>query len=333
MRGRFASRRPSEAAHSSGPSLSSYGRSTRPAHPPTIAKAATPAQNRHESGRRHANRRLSPSPSLPKPTIGLPGGARRQRPAPSRLGPRSSLGPMDTGFTAQDAQSDFNRSRRRAALGRLNARLRGQAGDVSTLLPFEEVVEALGRTGERRLGLQTIELDTIVGSVDRTTEFDRSFRPRSARVRARWQRINEAQRKGKGMPPINVFRVGGLHFVEDGHHRVSVARHMGLEVIEAYVTEVITRVAPQEGLRLSDLPAKRPRAAVPRARAARPRAAQADQLRQPRGRLRGAGRDGRGLGVPPDPGPRRAARPARDRPGMVQRRVRSGASRTCARRA
>jgi len=163
---------------------------------------------------------------------------------------------VDTGFTSQDAQSDFNRSRRRAALARLAARLRGQAGDVSALLPFEEVIEALGRTGERRLGLQTIPLDTIVGSVDRTTEFDRDFRPRSGRARSRWQRINEAQRRGQGMPPIQVFRVGGLHFVEDGHHRVSVARHLGLDVIEAYVTEVLTRVAPEDRLKVSQLPAK-----------------------------------------------------------------------------
>lgn len=163
---------------------------------------------------------------------------------------------MDTGFTSQDAQSDFNRSRRRAALANLARRLRGQAGDVSTLLPFEEVVEALGRTGERKLGLETIRLDSIVGSVDRTAEFDRDFRPRSGRGRSRWQRINEAQRRGKGMPPISVYRVGGLHFVEDGHHRVSVSRHLGNEVIEAYVTAVITRVAPDDGLRLSELPAK-----------------------------------------------------------------------------
>ena len=163
---------------------------------------------------------------------------------------------MDTGFTSQDAESDFNRSRRRAALSSLSRRLRGQAGDVSTLLPLEEVIEALGRTGDRRLGLQTIRLDSIVGSVDRSDEFDRDFRPRTARVRARWQRVNEAQRRGKGMPPITVFRVGGLHFVEDGHHRVSVARHRGLEVIEAYVTEIVTRVGAGEGLRLSDLPAK-----------------------------------------------------------------------------
>jgi len=118
------------------------------------------------------------------------------------------------------------------------------------------VVAALGRTGERRVGLRTIPLDSIVGSVDRAEEFDRNFRPRSPRVRARWQRINAAQRRGEGMPPIEVLRVGGLHFVVDGHHRVSVARHLRREVIEAYVTEVTTRVTPERGLNLADLPAK-----------------------------------------------------------------------------
>ncbi|MCB0875213.1 MAG: ParB N-terminal domain-containing protein [Solirubrobacterales bacterium] len=123
-------------------------------------------------------------------------------------------------------------------------------------MPFSEVVDALGRTGERRVGLKTIPLDTIVGSVDRAEEFDRDFRPRSDRVRARWQRINAAQRRGEGMPPIEVLRVGGLHFVVDGHHRVSVARHLGRDAIEAYVTEITTRVSPEDGLKLADLPAK-----------------------------------------------------------------------------
>lgn len=162
----------------------------------------------------------------------------------------------DTGFASQDAQGDFSRARRRAALSELAGRLRGQAGDVRTLLPFEEVVAALGRVGERRVGLETIRLDTIVGSVDRALEFDSGLRPRTRRVRLRWQKINEAQRKGQGMPPINVYRVGGLHFIEDGHHRVSVAAHMGHDSIEAYVTEVKTRVSPGERISLSELPAK-----------------------------------------------------------------------------
>jgi hypothetical protein len=163
---------------------------------------------------------------------------------------------VDTGFSSQDAQSDFASARRRGALSRLASSLRGQAGDVRTLLPFEEVVAALGRTGEQRLGLKTIPLETIVGSVDRPEEFDSRFRPRNARLRQRWMRINEAQRRGASMPPIDVYRVGGLHFVSDGHHRVSVARHLGREVIEAYVTEIKTRVDPKQGLKVADLPAR-----------------------------------------------------------------------------
>ncbi|MGH2985637.1 MAG: chromosome partitioning protein ParB [Solirubrobacterales bacterium] len=149
---------------------------------------------------------------------------------------------MDTGFPTQDAQTDFSRARRRQALSRLARRLRREPDDVSLILPFDEVVEALGRRGERRLGLQTIPLDSIVGTVDRSREFDRRFRPTSRRVRRRWQGIAEAMRRGESMPPIRVYRVGDLHFVEDGHHRVSVARQLGLEVIDAYVTEIQTEV-------------------------------------------------------------------------------------------
>jgi hypothetical protein len=140
-------------------------------------------------------------------------------------------------------------------LARLAHRLRREPGDVNLILPFEEVAEALGRRGERRLGLQTIPLDSIVGTVDRTREFDRRFRPTSRRVRQRWQRIAEAQRRGEPMPPIRVYRIGDMHFVEDGHHRVSVARMLGHKDIDAYVTEVLTEVDPA-GLRLSDLPLK-----------------------------------------------------------------------------
>ena len=44
------------------------------------------------------------------------------------------------------------------------------------------------------------------------------------------------------MPPIDVYRIGELYFVKDGHHRVSVARALGHKDIEAYVTEVQTEV-------------------------------------------------------------------------------------------
>ena len=163
--------------------------------------------------------------------------------------------PKDTGLPRADAQYDFSRARRRRALARLSARLR-RADDVDHILPFEEVVQALGRVGERRLGEQTIPLDSIVGTVDRAREFDRAFRPTSQRVRERWERINLAQRTGKAMPPIDVYRIGDMHFVKDGHHRVSVARALGHKDINAFVTEVRTQVGADREIRLGDLPLK-----------------------------------------------------------------------------
>jgi len=150
----------------------------------------------------------------------------------------------DTGFPVADAENDFLRARRRQVLSRLAAWLRRQPDDVNIMLPFDEVVAALGRTGERRLGLQVITLDSIVGSVDRSREFDRRFRPTSGQVRERWQRLALAQRRGESIPPIEAYRVGDMHFVMDGHHRVSVAHALGLKTIDAYVTEVMTRLSP-----------------------------------------------------------------------------------------
>jgi hypothetical protein len=163
---------------------------------------------------------------------------------------------VDTGFPTSDAQTDFSRARRRQLLAGLARRLRREPDDVNLILPFDEVVEALGHRGERRLGLQTIPLDSIVGTVDREREFDRRFRPTSRRLRGRWERIDEAMRRGDSMPPIDVYRIGGMHFVRDGHHRVSVARAMGLEVIDAYVTQIDTEVGAGAETRIEDLALK-----------------------------------------------------------------------------
>ena len=151
--------------------------------------------------------------------------------------------PRNTGFPRADAEDDFIRVRRRAVLARLANRLRREPDDVNMVLPFDEVVAALGREGETPIGLHTIPLGSIVGSVDKTRDFDRRFRPRSIRSRERWQRLAVAARRGEPIPPIQVYRVGDLHFVADGHHRVSVALALGEVTIEAYVTQVRTRLS------------------------------------------------------------------------------------------
>jgi hypothetical protein len=152
--------------------------------------------------------------------------------------------PADTGFPRADVENDFQRARRRQALARLAHWLRREPDDVNLILPFDEVVAALGQRGERRLGLQTIPLDSIVGTVDSSRDFDRRFRPTSGRVRERWERLALAQRRGEPIPPIDVYRVGDMHFVIDGHHRVSIAMATGAKTIDAHVTEVLTQLPP-----------------------------------------------------------------------------------------
>jgi hypothetical protein len=163
---------------------------------------------------------------------------------------------VSTGFPGPDAQSDFSRARRAQLLAEIGRRLRREPDDVALMLPFEEVVEALGRTGQRDLGLHTVPLDAIVGTVDRTADFDRRLRPTSPRLRTRWERIAAAQRRGEALPPVSLYKVGDLYFVRDGHHRVSVAKSLGRTDIDAYVVEVSTRLKLGEETRVSDLPFK-----------------------------------------------------------------------------
>ena len=125
----------------------------------------------------------------------------------------------DSGLPRTDAKADFSRERRRRALAHIAEWLRREPDDVSVMLPFEEVIAALGRRGQTDLGVQPIPLDSIVGTVDRRRgEFDRAFRPASTETRSRWERIAAARRRGEPMPPIDVYRIGDLHFVQDGHH-------------------------------------------------------------------------------------------------------------------
>jgi len=164
--------------------------------------------------------------------------------------------PHSTGLPGLDAQHDFQRARRRATIARLVARLRGDPDETGVVLPYEEVIDALGFASERSAGLTVVPLDAIVGSVDRSRDYDRRFRPTSGRTRGRWEQIAAAARRGESFPPIDLLKVGELYFVRDGHHRVSVARALGRDDIDAYVTEVKTRVDADQATRLADLPLK-----------------------------------------------------------------------------
>ncbi|HEX9116268.1 MAG TPA: hypothetical protein VGA61_09390 [Anaerolineae bacterium] len=85
-------------------------------------------------------------------------------------------------------------------------------------------------------GLQTVPVARILGSEGRLRDFDWAFRPLSLRSRERWLRIALATLQGTPVPPVQLIQVGGVYFVRDGHHRISVARAWGQDFIDAEVT-------------------------------------------------------------------------------------------------
>jgi hypothetical protein len=136
-------------------------------------------------------------------------------------------------------QFDFDASRHHAFWNEVRAVLTGRA---RTLLSFNEVIRVARREGLVDRGPQDIPVSRIKGSEGRARDFDASFLPLNPRLRERWARVEALMLRGVEVPPIDVYRVGDIYFVKDGHNRASVARRLGYETIRAYVTEVRTRV-------------------------------------------------------------------------------------------
>jgi nucleotide-binding universal stress UspA family protein len=156
------------------------------------------------------------------------------------------------------ARADFQRARQQAALQDILARFTGRS---TSLLAFDEAYKKLRATGMVDRGLKDIPIAAIVGSVNRYGDFSRSFLPRLDADVDRWAAVKAitVDPARSGLEPIQVYQIGEAYFVSDGNHRVSVARQMGTQTIEAYVVEVQTRVplsaeaSPEELILKSEL--------------------------------------------------------------------------------
>ncbi|MBK9053775.1 MAG: hypothetical protein IPL78_23580 [Chloroflexi bacterium] len=147
------------------------------------------------------------------------------------------------------AVDDFHRARRQIAIEKIMAFFTGLSLD---LLSYEEVRRQLRTSGQIERGLQEIPLDAVVGSVGRYRDFTRTFLPRNESDAGRWAQVKVAHLT-QGVPPITVYQIGEVYFVQDGNHRVSVARQMGNRTIEAYVTELKTAVTLEPDVQPDDL--------------------------------------------------------------------------------
>ncbi len=134
----------------------------------------------------------------------------------------------------EQVDKDFERARRRALISRLAARLRGDPGRAR-LPAFEVVRRATGAENRAYLGRRVVEVSRVVGSVGRSGEFDRGFMPTRAGA-GRWKRVDRAFHRGVDLPPVTLYEICGGYFVQDGNHRVAVARFQGVEMIDAEVT-------------------------------------------------------------------------------------------------
>jgi len=109
------------------------------------------------------------------------------------------------------------------------------------LLSFEKVQSALQSRSYSFQGLQTIPLESVVGSEGRSNDFARDFRPEPRHLE-RIKRLAEAGQEALARP-IEVFQVDQVYFIRDGHHRVALARSRGKKEIEALVTQVLSRAS------------------------------------------------------------------------------------------
>lgn len=141
----------------------------------------------------------------------------------------------DSPYPYHKAIQDFQQARRKAGLELSLARLRGKSAD---LIPYQEIRARLGATESGGAQLRDIPLDAIVGSVNRYTDFTRSFLPRTPSDQHRWAQVRVGIEAMTGLPPIEVYQMDQVYFVRDGHHRISAVRDAGGTHIQAYVTPV-----------------------------------------------------------------------------------------------
>jgi hypothetical protein len=94
-------------------------------------------------------------------------------------------------------------------------------------------------------GLQSVAIKRIIASERRCQDFDRAFHPLRDRDGADWTKLAALRLLGAELPPVELFQVGNVYIVRDGHVRISVASALGQESIEAWVTrlEYITSIS------------------------------------------------------------------------------------------
>jgi hypothetical protein len=148
------------------------------------------------------------------------------------------------------ARERYNRNVRKAQMQDLLGLI---TGTNTNLVNFEELAKRLNIRQEVGRRLEDVPVEKIVGSLGRYHDFTREFLPRARVNSDRWARLDAALNALEPIPPVDLYKIGEVYFVQDGNHRVSVARANRIDTIEAYVTELASPIL----LTLSDFERER----------------------------------------------------------------------------
>src|SRR6056297_1501486 len=117
------------------------------------------------------------------------------------------------------ARDDFNKARSKATISQL---LNTLTPERQRLLSLEDVRNLLKPKTEVYKGMQIVPIDKIVGSEGRYNDFTSAFLPKRDFIRGRWESVDRAHLSDVILPAIKLYEIGGVYFVRDGNHRVSV---------------------------------------------------------------------------------------------------------------
>ena len=157
---------------------------------------------------------------------------------------------MSSNPYAARAVDDFHKARSREIFGRILGLLTNQKDN---LLSLQEVKALIKPTSETYRGLTVVPIEKIVGSEGRYQDFNSTFLPRHNRLKGRWVRVDTAHHQDVMLPPVTLYEIGGVYFVRDGNHRVSVGKLQGVEFVDAEVISLGTRVSLQPGMTRAEL--------------------------------------------------------------------------------
>lgn len=146
---------------------------------------------------------------------------------------------MSDGPYQSMARSDFGKLRTRETFMRILSLLKTRRDEM---LSLGDVRSLIRPDSETYKGMRTIPIDLIVGSEGRYKDFNRAFLPRHDKLMRRWISVDVAHYQDVALPPIKVFEIGGVYFVRDGNHRVSVAKAKGAAFIDAEVISLSSEV-------------------------------------------------------------------------------------------